>query len=442
MSHFKSTLAVFSLLSLFPLATQAKSAVPIKSKNVAATQIANFISRYKLSLDQATGTLKVSGLIHPDCKDAINLEVRELDNGKIPVRVIVKESAKCTPEKTSTCDRDTCFDASKVEGLVIGATLRKTGELVYRTEDLSFPEGDPEAIRDVETGLLFKDKETLAKEETDRLEFERQLLVAETCTRAEQGDRDAIAELTNLGASEETIKVLKTKADEAELAKLQALIEIAGDSMRPSDTITNMANVAKAVKAFAKEHPEQKERCASILAGMVETLKNFQAPEGNTLSEQKFDNNRYKLAESLLKSAKDLSPKEESYRVAYDTVRLDHAKWAAQTGDPFYYSTVLPGATNAAYDIGRLAAKSDSPEVQTALKEFQDTFSVRAIPFDKYKYVLHTGQGTALDAIYFESLNRILENQSKKHAEQYKSIMEKSGYQLSTPTSTDRPATF
>lgn len=435
MSNSKSTLVVFSLLSLLPLAAMAQTTVAATPKNISAAEIGNFISRYKLSLDQASGTLKVTGLIHPDCKDAINLEVGELDNGKIPVRVIAKESAKCTAEKTSACDRNTCLDASKVEGLVLGATLKKTGELVYRTEDLRFPEGDPDAIRDVETGLVFKDKETLAKEEEERLELERQLLVAETCTRAEQGDRDAIDELMNLGASEDTIKTLKTKADEAELAKIQTRLETA-------EKIADVEKLAKEVKAFAKEHPEQKERCASILASMVETLKNFPAPDGSALAEQKFDNNRYKLAESVLKSAKEMNPKEESYRLAYDTVRLDHAKWAAQTGDQFYYSTVLPSAVNAAYDIRRLAAKSDTPEVQSALKEFDDTFAVRMIPFDKYKYVWHTGRGTALDESYFENLNRIIESQRKQAEEQRNALIEKSGYKISTPTNTGRPATF
>lgn len=424
-----SKLRSFSLLTCALFATSsslfAQEAPKVsKPTKLGSDSINSYIKNFKTKLDTNSGEVKILGLVHPDCKDSIRVVIENLDASRAqdgisvyPVRVILDNaSGKCTDELASKCTTESCVAASTIESLLCSEAtdgsveetaagsliLKKTGKLVLRTEDYNLDPSDPNAILDKSLGseLVFKDTETLNAEAEIIAQRELDEKINAACEKAIEGDLAAIEELQKLGAEKEMIDGLTKQANRIEFEKAVDLVE---DRINNAEDTVALEILLDDVQKLSKKAEADDKPLINALIGRLDLRAKEICAEDN-IDQHK----RFRFEKKLWKFAKKFNPKSERAKLSYSKVALEHARWAAETGDVGYYNGTLADARNAQAEIARLASRQNaSEEVLRSADQFRKSFELTQIPFTPFVY--HYGFGTSLDKTYAMKLNSILE---------------------------------
>lgn len=372
-----------------PIALQAKSIQDIENK----------ILRFKLSLDEKSGEIKISGLIPRVCVSGTKIIIHERNEStqNYAVTSTVSNSTSCTSDLVKSCTRSTCLDAATVSDLLtadIGASIKKTtsgvkllksGELIFRFEDDSFPAGDPDGISETAMDLVFIDQATRDKAKAEEEAYLAEISAAETCVAAEEGNLEAILALENLGASKTYIDSLKIKFAEKELTDLESKI-------CESKSLNDFESISEKMKELAVNHPEMSKKIAASLLHLSVELNTFDPSASvDDASENAnvylFNKKKYSLTKKFLSSARKLDPKNETYFIASKAVSLDEAKNAAEnSNDPRAYSLARYNAYQAAQSFGKFYTNRAmhgklTAEIENAADQYRDQlYNQQALP--------------------------------------------------------------
>lgn len=401
---------------------------------VDSRSISRYIQNFKVSVNQSTGEVTFIGLVPKELKNKLRIEIRDLDTARAkegetpvyPISIGIEDSTRSSfdPNITANCTRNNSIEVTDIISISSNSQsvvvkdgkvfLTKTGQLAIRSEDLTRSQNDPEAIKDNPiAGASFKDANTQTAETLAENSAKAKVL----CDFAKTGDIEAINQLKDLNFDSKKLEEYEKIAYQKELDELRV-------KLSQATTLSEVDKSIEAINSFGlqSEHSIIKSDIADALVQAVARLEELAPIDGK---QDKFENQKFKLAEKALKYATKLDPKNEDVRIAYDTIRLEHAKWAASTGDASLYRSAISGFNAGYADIARMMRKTDNAEAQALFAEYQAQVNYKMPPQSQWLYYLGVNPYTlvyTIDYNYLSAASKKLDDQYKAYQQNQQSV--------------------